>query len=273
MALDATEHRENGRVFDTEGRLAVRGGAPEAGADTQNGFLVDPDGRVYVVGPAGDEIVTQASLDAHVNDTADAHDASAISFVPTGTVASTDVQAAIAEVASEAGSGGSAHTIKEDGVALTQRGSLNFVGAGVTATDDAANNETEVTLDTDLNAIAALVSAADKLPYATGAGTWALADLTAAARALLDDADAAAMRTTLSAAAATHTHAQADITNLTTDLAAKATEATRTASGKGFVNHGATASTARPTGYASVEWIGSVSPTNAVNGDTWISTA
>jgi len=45
------------------------------------------------------------------------------------------------------------------------------------------------------------------------------------------------------------------------------------ASGKGYVNHGAAAGTARPTGYVSVEWIGSVSPTNAVNGDTWVNTA
>lgn len=44
-------------------------------------------------------------------------------------------------------------------------------------------------------------------------------------------------------------------------------------SAKGFVNHGSTAGTARPSGYVSVEWYGSVEPTNAINGDTWINTA
>ncbi len=52
-------------------------------------------------------------------------------------------------------------------------------------------------LDADLTAIAALVSAADKLPYATGAGTWSLANFTAAGRSLVGAADAAAQRTAL----------------------------------------------------------------------------
>lgn len=59
------------------------------------------------------DVATQAELDAvsttasnHISDATAAHAAAAISFSPTGSIASTDVQAAIAEVASEAGGGG-----------------------------------------------------------------------------------------------------------------------------------------------------------------------
>lgn len=40
----------------------------------------------------------------------------------------------------------------------------------------------------------------------------------------------------------------------------------------GVVVHGATAGTARPTGYGVIFWIGSVEPTNATNNDAWFDT-
>lgn len=54
-------------------------------------------------------------------------------------------------------------------------------------------------LDATLTALAGMATAANKLIYATGADTFATADLTAAGRALLDDANATAQLVTLGA--------------------------------------------------------------------------
>ena len=71
------------------------------GANSGAGFAIR---GVDASGVAEDpfDVATQTELDAHVNDTSAAHVASAIGFTATGTIAATDVQAAIAEAASDA---------------------------------------------------------------------------------------------------------------------------------------------------------------------------
>ena len=79
----------------------------------------------------------------------------------------------------------------DDADAAAQRTTL---GLGTAATSASTDFQP---IDAGLTSISGLTTSADKMIYTTASDTYAVADLTSAGRALLDDADAAAQRTTL----------------------------------------------------------------------------
>lgn len=183
------------------------------GGGGSNYFLNLMDGIKSYVGKAGQTIVVNADENGLTTSTAGAGDllaANNLSDLDSASTARTnlglaigsDVQAYSAILASIAG--------------LTPASSL-IIGNGlggfemVTPANFITNNNILDTADigvlvqaydADLAALAGLTSASDRLPYFTGSGTASLATFTSFARTLLDDADAATMRTTLGVDAA-----------------------------------------------------------------------
>jgi hypothetical protein len=87
-------------------------------------------------------------------------------------------------------------TMSNNGTLTNER--VLTAGTNLSVTDGGANSTVTVAVsDPELNAIAGLTSAADKVPYFTGSGTAATTDLTSYARTLIDDTTASAARSTL----------------------------------------------------------------------------
>lgn len=113
-----------------------------------------------------------------------------------GVVIGTDVQgydADLAALAALSSTGLLARTGAGTAAARTVTGST---GLTVTNGDGVSGNPT-LTLDATLAGISAVTTAADQLVYSSGVDTFTTATFTAAGRALVDDATAAAQRTTL----------------------------------------------------------------------------
>lgn len=143
------------RVIDlnpVNGRLQIQNGSGGVVADfTTTSFLVAGIGA-----PAGQEILTIYSPYQIFNS------GTAGSTTVTNPVEGTIIWDGPSEelrLYHDAGwlvmNGGGGHTIEDEGISLTQRTALNFVGAGVTVTDDAGNDATVVTINAGGDALVA----------------------------------------------------------------------------------------------------------------------
>ncbi len=197
----------------------------ETAADTasllfQTGFsgraevgLAGDDDFVFKVSPDGSTWAESIRIDKDTGLATIAYDNA------TSGLAATNVQDAIDEVAAGGGGGGGAvsSVFGRTGAVVATAGDYaasqidndsGVGGATVAAALDALDSGKQ-DADATLAALAALGTAADRIAYTTGVDAWAETAITAAGRAILDDADAAAQRATLGLAIGSDVQAHA----------------------------------------------------------------
>ncbi|MFA6317804.1 MAG: hypothetical protein WC943_10330, partial [Elusimicrobiota bacterium] len=86
-------------------------------------------------------------------------------------------------------------TIQEESAGLTQRTSLNFIGAGITATDNAGNTRTDITLDADLDDLADGTLTGSKVGSGIAPGNLSAGALGAGVRILPEGVDLSTVTT------------------------------------------------------------------------------
>jgi hypothetical protein len=167
------------------------------------GLVSAADQLPYFTGSGAASLATFTSFGRSLVDDADA----ATARTTLGLVIGTNVQAFDAELSALAGLTSAADSLPYfTGSGTATLATFTTFGRSLVDDADAATARSTLGLvigtnvqafDAELAALAGLTSAADKVPYFTGSGTAALGDLTSFGRSLIDDADAAAARTTL----------------------------------------------------------------------------
>ena len=183
------------------------------------GITLATAGDVLVVGGDGSSIASTTTLPIANGGTNASNISDARSNL--GVAIGSDVQAYDAGLTSIAGLTTAAnkmiYTSASDTYAVT-----DLTAAARTVLDDSTVSDMRTTLgvaigsdvqayDAGLTSIAGLTTAANKMIYTTASDTYAVADLTAAARTVLDDSTVSDMRTTLGVAIGSDVQAHNDI--------------------------------------------------------------
>ena len=158
------------------------------------GNLTDYNTTTYSLS-ANDTVFVSASTAGALTNSAPTGESNLIQNI--GRVVRADASAGIIKVG---GAGRSNATPNLDNNKIfVGNGSNQAVSTALSAIDVSAFNDdgTYQPLDAGLTSISGLTTSADKMIYTTASDTYAVTDITSAGRALLDDADASAQRTTL----------------------------------------------------------------------------